>query len=207
MENKLISITHHQLSGGNYETPFKLGDTIEWIVAQSSFEALGIRLDYYYDKHYDSNDFDCPMFKIAGVVRGIKALYYRNELRKERNRRNHKILERIYVSVVDMGKATGNEPDRDALKCDNYVVILGDCTVQPITFEQVQATWDNTMSHFYKIALEVATRAHEGQKDMAAQNMCRRTFQSAISDKNCLCSRITYEMNGRPGRCSAVHTS
>ena len=151
MEKKatcMVLIEHRQITNEGFEQPFKIGDNVEWIVAKSGVEILnGVKLDYYYDKHYDYNEYDTRMFKIAGTVNTITAPYHRYEPYScppeiiSGRKVPRKVFRKVYENAIDRVEASGHENDIDGLSCDSYVVEIGSCSIQPVTLEEVKATW------------------------------------------------------------------
>jgi hypothetical protein len=107
-------------------TPFKNGDNIEWTVVKwtETLEDHLLDVDYCYENHGGNGE---DLLKITGLVKDIKALYYRREAQHDSG---IKIFKMIYEKTVDVIEANGWEKNKGDLEFGNYVVILHNYSIQ-----------------------------------------------------------------------------
>jgi hypothetical protein len=108
--------------------PFKIGDNIKWSVTKwmKDLEAPLTDIDYCYENHGGNGK---PLFELTGLVKKIKALYYKHETRID-PKNNCEIGYRIYEKTVEIVAADGWEKDIDGLKFGDYVVVLQDYSIR-----------------------------------------------------------------------------
>ena len=117
-------------------TPFKLGDSIDWLV----MPAKGIKLsevieglDYYYEAH--SDDWE-NIFVLKGRVEDISIFYEKYEL-VEGEPHNMKVPVPDINENVKTDSSHIDEKERGDLKAAGYIVEICDTTVRPARKEEV----------------------------------------------------------------------
>jgi len=108
--------------------PFKIGDTIKWLVAKwgetmLSYPEAGI-MDYYYEHHSSEHE---KLFLITGVVMGINSMYCRFIPVPD----NSKRLIRASGYTKPVAEAIIWEKKIKSHRFDGYIVRFDDAKIHP----------------------------------------------------------------------------
>ena len=116
--------------------PFKIGDTVEWIIHRlEDYNAPPENgAEYYYEHH--SSEWN-ELFMVIGVVTEIKAQYYKHEKRTPTEKHPQGYIAHIYKKSVNVNEADGWDEDIGKLKFGGYAVALTDFTIRPANKEEV----------------------------------------------------------------------
>ena len=103
--------------------PFKIGDTVEWIVHEDGkpSECSDNVIAYYYE--HQSSDWE-KLFIITGVVDASKALFYYLELRQYPDKKRGAYYQPIYKMAREVLVADGWDEDIKNLEFGGYEVSL-----------------------------------------------------------------------------------
>lgn len=114
-------------------TPFKPGDTVEWLVCDSYYLEPEIKLgkiDYYYEEH--SSDWQM-LSVLRGSVKGIKLLYTKYK-RSDQFLVFDKLLD---WKLVETRETHNFEKPLGDMAFEGYLVTLEDYTIRPAEEDEV----------------------------------------------------------------------
>lgn len=116
--------------------PFKIGDTVNWLVSNID----GIRdtievddLDYIYDAHNDDWE---NVYRLKGIVKSINVYYEKFEI-KEVKGRNMAVPVPNTSKLVNTNSSDDYKEEMGELEASAYVVELEDVTIRPANEKEV----------------------------------------------------------------------
>ena len=116
--------------------PFKIGDTIDWLVRNIDGIKDTIEVDnlyYIYDAHNDDWE---NIYKLKGIVKTINIYYEKFEMKKV-NGRNMLVPIPKTSKLVNTNSSNDYEKEIGEQKASAYVVELEDVTIRPATEKEV----------------------------------------------------------------------